>query len=59
MTRSELRHAIYKLIHGTDVVSWEVEEERFLADDEIIIHFTNLSKETEEVTSTIGAETDA
>jgi len=54
MTRSELQRAIYRLIHGTDVMYWEVEEERFLADDEIIIHFTNLSKETGAVPSTIG-----
>tara|TARA_R110002110_G_scaffold94726_6_gene245270 strand:- start:590 stop:757 length:168 start_codon:yes stop_codon:yes gene_type:complete len=54
MTRSELQRAIYRLIHGTDVMYWEVEERRFLADDEIIIHFTNLSEEPEEVTSTIG-----
>ena len=54
MTRSELQRAIYRLIHGTDVMYWEVEEERFLADDEIIIHFTNLSEETGAIPSTIG-----
>tara|TARA_R110000824_G_scaffold4824_2_gene22814 strand:- start:304 stop:492 length:189 start_codon:yes stop_codon:yes gene_type:complete len=53
MTRSELQRAIYRLTHGTGVYYWKVNEDIW-DDGEMTLHFTDLSEETEEVTSTIG-----
>ena len=53
MTRSELQRAIYRLTHGTGVYYGKVNEDIW-DDGEMTLHFTDLSEETEEVTSTIG-----